>query len=49
MRWGWQGGSRKVGVSMDHLRQKEREGDEGGKQMWARPMRTKADAICKGL
>ena len=49
MRWGWEGGPRTMGVSKDHLRQKEGGGDEGGKQTWTVPMGAKADRICKGL
>ena len=49
MRWGWEGGPRKMGVSKDHLQQKEGEGDEGSKQMWRVPTRAKADRACKGL
>ena len=49
VRWGWEGGPRTMGVSKDHLRQKEGGGDEGGKQTWTVPMGAKADRICKGL
>ena len=49
VRWGWEGGPRKMGVSKDHLQQKEGEGDEGSKQMWKVPTRAKADRACKGL
>ena len=48
VRWGWEGGPRKMGVSKDHLQQKEGEGDEGGKQTRV-PTRPKADRACKGL